>query len=238
METGAQRPRVLMVEDDVRLSAMVAEYLGDNGLDVAVRGTVADGVASLDRERYDALILDVMLPDGDGIELCRTLRARSTIPIIMLTARGDEVDRVVGLEVGADDYLPKPFSPRELLARLRAVIRRSAFSRETARAMRIGNLEIDAGARTIRIDGELRALTSFQFDLLWELARNAGRVLSRNQLMNSLRGESVGPFDRAIDVHVSRIRMAIEEDPKHPRRLITVRGVGYVLATEAMPPED
>ncbi len=222
-----------MIEDDARLSAMVAEYLGGNGLEVQVCGTIAEGVAALDPDRHDALILDVMLPDGDGMDLCRKLRSESAIPIVMLTARGDEVDRVIGLELGADDYLPKPFSPRELLARLRAVLRRGAIERKPSRMIRIGALEIDADARTLLLDGEPRNLTSFQFDLLWELASNAGRVLSREQLMNSLRGESVGPFDRAIDVHVSRIRQAIELDAKQPKRLITVRGVGYVLAADA-----
>jgi DNA-binding response OmpR family regulator len=183
--------------------------------------------------RYDALILDVMLPDIDGFEICRQVRARSDLPILMLTARGDETDRVVGLELGADDYLPKPFSPRELLARLRAVLRRRSAPRADARSLlRFGRLEIDRDAREVRIDGEARALTGYQFELLWTLASNAGRVMSRDALMDQLKGEELEAFDRSLDVHVSRIRAAIEDNPKQPRRIITVRGAGYVFARQ------
>jgi DNA-binding response OmpR family regulator len=167
----------------------------------------------------------------DGFEVCRQVRAVSDIPILMLTARGDEMDRIVGLELGADDYLPKPFNPRELLARLRAILRRrgAAGSLGTA-SLRFGRLEIDREARVVRIDGEERALTSYQFELLWAMATSAGRVMSREVLMDRMRGEELEAFDRSIDVHISRIRAAIEDDPKHPRRIITVRGAGYVFA--------
>jgi DNA-binding response OmpR family regulator len=178
-------------------------------------------------------LLDVMLPDGDGFDICRQLRVDSDIPILMLTARGEETDRIVGLEIGADDYLPKPFSPRELLARLRAVLRRHTLtdgSRATIR--RFGRLEIDPGARVVRIDGDECDLTAYQFDLLEALADNAGRVLSREYLMNRVKGTTLEAFDRSIDVHVSRLRAAIEQDPKKPRRLLTVRGSGYVFAKE------
>jgi DNA-binding response OmpR family regulator len=151
------------------------------------------------------------------------------IPILMLTARGDAMDRVVGLELGADDYLPKPFEPRELLARLRAILRR-ANSRGGDDTLRFGRLVIDADARAVRVDGEQRSLTGYQFDLLLILARHAGRVMSRDQLMDALKGETLEAFDRSIDVHISRIRSAIEDDPRHPRRIITVRGIGYVFA--------
>jgi DNA-binding response OmpR family regulator len=149
----------------------------------------------------------------------------------MLTARGDEMDRIVGLELGADDYLPKPFNPRELLARLRAILRRgSAAAGRRQQILRFGRLEIDRGARAVRVDGDERAVTGYQFDLLWELATRAGRVMSREALMETVRGEQLEAFDRSLDVHISRIRAAIEDDPKHPRRIITVRGAGYVFA--------
>jgi DNA-binding response OmpR family regulator len=223
--------RILMIEDDRQLATMLSEYLQPSGILVTVAGTAAEGLRLLERDAYDALLLDVMLPDGDGFEVCRTVRARSDIPILMLTARGDELDRIVGLELGADDYLPKPFNPRELLARLRAILRRrSVPAAARNRLLRFGALEIDRDARTVRIDGELRSLTGYQFDLLCALAEHAGRVMSREALMEKVKGENLEAFDRSLDVHVSRIRAAIEDDPKHPRRIITVRGAGYVFA--------
>ena len=222
---------ILMIEDDESLAALIAEYLGTMGFKVTTRRTAADGLALLPQETFDALILDVMLPDSDGFEVCRQVRARSDLPILMLTARGDETDRIVGLELGADDYLPKPFNPRELLARLRAILRRRGGAGvSSTELLRFGRLEIDRGARTARLDGLDRALTSYQFDLLWTLATNAGRVMSRDALMDKLRGHEAEAFDRSLDVHVSRIRAALEDDPKHPRRIITVRGAGYVFA--------
>jgi len=222
---------ILMIEDDESLAALIAEYLGTMGFKVTTRRTAADGLALLPQEAFDALILDVMLPDSDGFEVCRQIRARSDLPILMLTARGDETDRIVGLELGADDYLPKPFNPRELLARLRAILRRRGSAGvSSTELLRFGRLEIDRGARVARLDGLDRALTSYQFDLLWTLATNAGRVMSRDALMDKLRGHEAEAFDRSLDVHVSRIRAALEDDPKHPRRIITVRGAGYVFA--------
>jgi DNA-binding response OmpR family regulator len=178
-----------------------------------------------------------MLPDGDGFEVCRELRARSDVPILMLTARGDDLDRILGLELGADDYLSKPFNPRELVARLRAVLRRAQPGREGAPdpVLRFGRLEIDRASRTVRVGGEPRSLTSHQFDLLLVLAENAGRALSRDAIMERLRGSALEPFDRSIDVHVSRIRAQIELDPHRPRRIQTVRGVGYVFTRGADP---
>jgi DNA-binding response OmpR family regulator len=221
-----------MIEDDVQLAEMVGEYLRQHGLEVTARSDAASGVSALRSEGFDALILDVMLPDRDGFEVCRSVRADSDIPILMLTARGEETDRIVGLEIGADDYLPKPFNPRELLARLRAILRRSSPpSHGRSSLLRFGNLEIDRDARTVRVDGEERPLTSHQFELLCALAENAGRVMTRESLMQRVRGESLEAFDRSIDVHISRIRAAIEDDPRHPRRVITIRGTGYVFAT-------
>jgi DNA-binding response OmpR family regulator len=170
-----------------------------------------------------------MLPDMDGLEVCRRIRAEAETPMLMLTARGDAMDRVVGLEMGADDYLPKPFEPRELLARLKAILRRRT-GQKSAGVLRFGRLQIDPGALAVRLDGEMRALTSYQFALLLVLARHAGRVMSRETIMDQLKHERLEAFDRSIDVHVSRIRAAIEDDPKKPRRVITVRGAGYVFA--------
>jgi DNA-binding response OmpR family regulator len=176
------------------------------------------------------VLLDVMLPDADGFEVCRRIRAASDVPVLMLTARGDDTDRIVGLELGADDYLPKPFNPRELLARLRAILRRRAAGSERRAVLRFGRLEIDREARSVRLDGRDRPLTSHQFDLLVALAESAGRVLSRDALMERVRGDALEAYDRSIDVHISRIRVAIEDDVRHPRRIVTVRGAGYVFA--------
>jgi two-component system phosphate regulon response regulator OmpR len=223
--------RVLLIEDDARLAGMVSEYLGAAGFDVVHVGSGIAALERLGREPYDALVLDLTLPDIDGLEVCRRLRARWDTPVLMLTARGEPMDRVVGLELGADDYLPKPFEPRELLARLRALLRRV---RAPARSslLRFGRLEIDRDARSVRVDGAERTLTSLQYALLVALAENAGRVLSRDALMDLVKGQPLEAFDRSIDVHVSRIRAAIEDDPKKPRRLITVRGAGYVFAKQ------
>jgi DNA-binding response OmpR family regulator len=224
-------PHILLIEDDRRLAEMVSQYLGEAGFRVSVAGDGRTALSRLGGEPYDALVLDLMLPDIDGLEVCRQLRAFSDIPVLMLTARGDAMDRVVGLEVGADDYLPKPFEPRELLARLRAILRRRDPAR-SANILRFGRLEIDRDARCVRVDGVERTLTGHQFALLVTLAERAGRVLSRNTLMELVRGEELEAFDRSVDVHVSRIRAAIEDDPKQPRRLLTVRGAGYVFARQ------
>jgi DNA-binding response OmpR family regulator len=223
--------RLLIIDDDKRLAEMVADYLGEAGLRVTAAPTAREGEALLKREAFDALILDLMLPDADGLEVCRRIRQASDLPILMLTARGDAMDRVVGLEIGADDYLPKPFEPRELLARVRALLRRRGASAPRD-ALRFGRLEIDRGSRRVTIDGEERALTSHQFSMLVALAEHAGRVMSRDALMDLMKGEALEAFDRSIDIHVSRIRAAIEDDPKNPRRIITVRGAGYVFARE------
>ena len=223
--------RILIIDDDQRLAGMVSDYLGGAGYRVTATPTAREGEQRLKREPFDALILDLMLPDADGLEVCRRIRQSSDVPILMLTARGDAMDRVVGLEIGADDYLPKPFEPRELLARLRSILRRkSGPARDDVK--RYGRLEIDRAARRVSIDGEDRPLTSYQFALLDALAAHAGRVMSRDALMDLTKGEQLEAFDRSVDVHISRIRAAIEDDPKKPRRIITVRGAGYVFAKE------
>jgi DNA-binding response OmpR family regulator len=225
--------RILLIDDDARLASMVSDYLGAAGFEVATAPTLATGRERLEAEGFDALVLDLMLPDGDGLDLTRELRAQPrtrSLPLLMLTARGEPLDRIVGLELGADDYLGKPFEPRELLARLKALLRRTAPSDAADEVLRFGKLEIDLGARQARLDGKTCELTSHQFELLVVLARSPGRVLSRDQIMDQLKGHPLEAFDRSIDVHISRIRSVIEDDPKNPRRVITVRGAGYVFA--------
>jgi len=222
---------ILLVEDDQRLAEMVKDYLGGAGFRVTVATTGTHGIALHKAHEFDALILDLMLPDMDGLEICRHIRKSSQTPILMLTARGDVMDRVIGLELGADDYLPKPFEPRELLARIKTILRRGK-NNTGSEVLRFGRLEIDPGARSLNISGDQRTLTSYQFSLLVALAQHAGRVLSREVLMDLVRGDALEAFDRSIDVHISRIRAAIEDDAKTPRRIITVRGIGYVFAKE------
>ena len=225
--------RLLLIDDDARLAAMVGDYLRGHGFEVDCAPSLAAGRERLARDGYDALLLDLMLPDGDGLELTRELRADARLrrlPLLMLTARGEPMDRILGLELGADDYLPKPFEPRELLARVKALLRRAQPETAAAELLRFGRLEIDLGARQARLDGRVCELTSHQFELLVVLARNPGRVLSRDRIMDALRGHPMEAFDRSIDVHISRIRALIEDDPKSPQRVLTVRGAGYVFA--------
>jgi DNA-binding response OmpR family regulator len=229
-DTGRMAERILMIDDDDRLAGMVSDYLGGAGFRLTIAGTARDGEALLKRESFDAVILDLMLPDGDGLDLCRRLRGTTDVPILMLTARGEPMDRVIGLEIGADDYLAKPFEPRELQARLRAILRRKGTPPRDV--LRFGRLEIDKDARAVRLDGEDKPLTGYQFALLLTLAERAGRVLSRDALMDLMKGEKLEAFDRSVDVHISRIRAAIEDDPKKPRRIVTVRGTGYVFARD------
>ena len=234
---------LLMIEDDARLAQMVGEYLGQSGLHVTHRADGKSGLAQLQGPEAgplpDLVILDLMLPDMDGLEVCRRIRSlqghAAQVPVLMLTAKGDPMDRIIGLELGADDYLPKPFEPRELLARIRAILRRRTDGGSAAAAtqvLRFGTLEIDRDARTVTVGGELADLTSYQFDLLVALAERAGRVLTRDQIMEAVRGRELEAFDRSIDVHMGRIRAAIEADAKNPRRILTVRGVGYVFAKQ------
>ena len=223
--------RILMIEDDAKLAAMVAEYLAQFAFNATVCVDGESGRRAFEEQSFDAVILDVMLPDTDGFELCRQLRARSDVPILMLTARGDELDRIIGLELGADDYLPKPFNPRELLARLRAIVRRQHAPVLNPQSMlRFGNLVIDVDRRRVQVAAREADITGHQFNILLLLARNAGRVMTRDAIMNELSGDALEAFDRSIDVHISRIRAAIEDDPRHPTRILTVRGVGYMLA--------
>lgn len=222
--------RLLLIEDDTRLAEMVEDYLGKAGFRVEYAADAARGLALAARDNFDAIILDLMLPDMDGLDVCRNIRAQAATPILMLTARGDAMDRVIGLEIGADDYLPKPFEPRELLARLRAILRRGKTGKPDV--LRFGRLEIDRGAREVRLDGAVKVITSHQFALLLALAEHAGRVMSREALMDIVKMEPLEAFDRSIDVHISRIRAAIEDEVRRPRRIVTVRGAGYVFAKQ------
>jgi DNA-binding response OmpR family regulator len=236
--------QLLMIEDDVRLANMVSEYLRQGGFEVAHAPDGASGLAAIQQAPPALVVLDLMLPDMDGLEICRRIRALggslARTPILMLTAKGDPMDRVIGLEVGADDYLAKPFEPRELLARIRAILRRSheTMSADTPSStgsqpiLRFGSLEIDRDAREVSLSGKVVELTSYQFDLLLAVAERAGRVLSRDQIMEAVRGRELEAFDRSIDVHMGRIRAAIELDAKDPKRILTVRGVGYVFAKQ------
>ena len=229
-----------MIEDDARLADMVAQYLGQSGYSVSNAPTAQAGLAQLQNplaEPVELVILDLMLPDMDGLEVCRRIRAlggaAAQVPVLMLTAKGDPMDRIIGLEMGADDYLPKPFEPRELLARVRAVLRRRVEgAAPVATLLRFGTMEIDRDARTVSVAGAACELTSYQFDLLVAMAERAGRVLTRDQIMEAVRGRELDAFDRSIDVHMGRIRAAIEVDAKTPKRILTVRGVGYVFARQ------
>ncbi len=226
-------PRLLLIDDDTRLTAMLGDYLRAAGLNVEAAATLAAGRDRIATQAFDALVLDLMLPDGDGLDLCRELRAdprTRALPLLMLTARGEPMDRIVGLELGADDYLGKPFEPRELLARVKALLRRTSAGSGGDEVLRFGRLEVDLGARVARLEGRHCDLTSHQFDLLVVLAQSPGRVLSRDQIMDAMKGHPLEAFDRSIDVHISRIRAVIEDDVKQPRRVLTVRGAGYIFA--------
>lgn len=228
---------LLMIEDDTRLASMVGEYLQQSGYGFTHAADAATGLDALQTTPPELVILDLMLPDMDGLEVCRRIKASNPgMAVLMLTAKGDPMDRIVGLEMGADDYLPKPFEPRELLARIRAVLRRGSEAvagiGSAYKVMRFGSLEIDRDARAVSISGKSCELTSYQFDLLVALAERAGRVLTRDQIMEAVRGRELEAFDRSIDVHMGRIRNAIEVDAKEPKRILTVRGVGYVFAKQ------
>ena len=240
---------LLLIDDDLRLANMVGDYLKAQGYALSHAPDGIAGLAYLEQAQIskpDLIILDVMMPGIDGLEVCRRLRAMPPplchTPVLMLTAKGDPMERVIGLELGADDYMGKPFEPRELLARIKALLRRQAMpnteamtatSATSATAMLIfGSMQIDRDSRQVNVRGRMSELTSYQFDLLVALAERAGRVLSREQIMEAVRGRELEAFDRSIDVHMGRIRAAIELDVKEPKRILTVRGVGYVFAKQ------
>jgi len=223
--------QVLLVEDDERLARLTARYLQEHGIVVSIAHTGPEGLNEASRHSYDVVLLDLMLPGRDGLEVCRELRTRSDVPIIMVTARGEEIDRVLGLETGADDYLPKPYSSRELLARIRAQVRRArGHAGPATQPIHAGRLQLDPRSLTAMLDGRVLALTSYEFGLLRVLAERAGRVLSREQILDLIKGSAEEVFDRSIDVHIFRLRQKLEEDPRNPKLLKTVRGAGYMLA--------
>jgi len=223
--------RVLLVDDDVRLYELLAGYLEQNGFAVTCAPDGPRGLSALEGGAFDVVLLDVMMPGMDGLEVCRRIRLKSRVPIVMLTAKGDETDRVVGLELGADDYVAKPFGPRELLARLRAVLRRASPD-ALAERVTVGDLVLDVGARRAELGGKALELTGLEFDLLMALARRAGRVVPRESLLSEAGRTDVTVSERTVDVHVSHLRQKLGDDPRSPRWIKTVRGVGYVLAKD------
>ena len=234
---AVSRASVLVIDDDARLAALLREYLGKQDMDVTTAEDGERGLSLLRRGRFDVVLLDLMLPGLDGLEVCRRIRASDDLrhlPVLMLTAKGDEIDKIVGLELGADDYLAKPFNPRELLARIRAVLRRgqNIGPSGSRKRFRSGGLEVDFDACSVLLDGKSVALTHYEFQLLAALCKAAGRVLSREQLLDVLKGEEYESFDRSIDVHISKLRSKLEPSSKEPRYIKTVRGVGYFLSRE------
>jgi DNA-binding response OmpR family regulator len=224
---------ILIVDDDVKLCRLIREYLEPLGYAVTAAHTGPEGLEVAAREQFSAVILDVMLPGMNGFDVLRNLRAKSNVPVLMLTGRGEEADRIVGLELGADDYLPKTFSTRELLARLRATIRRSKVARvqdESREAdVVVGELRLDPEARRAFLSGQALPLTAIEFDLLLSLAKAAGRVRTREQLLNEIADRNFDVFDRSIDVHISSLRKKLGDDSKSPRFIITVRSAGYMM---------
>jgi two-component system OmpR family response regulator len=239
MPTPATAPiaKVLFAEDDARLAKLTTEYLEGHGFAVTWIDDGERALAEALSGRHDVVLLDVMLPRRSGLEICRELRGKSSVPIVLLTARGEEADRVLGLELGADDYVPKPFSPRELVARLSGLLRRSrGQTGPGGKILRAGRLTLDPSARSAEIDGKPLSLTSAEFSLLQVLIERAGRVLSREQLLELSKGAADEAFDRAIDVQISRLRQKLGDDARKPRLLKTVRGAGYLLSAEEPEP--
>ena len=227
---------ILVVDDDERLRELVAEYLGGRGFTVVTAEDGERGLEAIRSSSIDMVVLDVMLPGLDGFEVMREIRKFSRIPVVMLTARGDETDRIVGLEIGADDYLPKPFNPRELLARIQAVLRRVEAPRDEEPALlTAGPIQIDPDRRTVTLDGSPVDFTTTEFEILRTLVANAGRVISRERLMELARGEDFASFERSVDVHISHIRRKLGDDPRHPSFVKTVRGIGYTIPKNPEP---
>lgn len=228
-----QPTRILMIDDDVKLCRLIRDYLQPFGYELTAVYNGREGLEVAVREEFAAIVLDVMMPGMDGLEVLRRLRAESGIPILMLTGRGEEPDRIVGLELGADDYLPKTFSTRELLARLRAVLRRSWTAKQNAspksEPLTIGGLTVNSDSRSAEIDGAPLVLTAAEFDILKSLAQAAGRVKTREQLLIEVADRNFDVFDRSIDVHISSLRKKLGDDPKSPRYIVTIRSAGYML---------
>jgi len=224
--------RLLLIDDDARLGELLQRYLGEQGVTLQQAPDGLAGLRALGADAYDAVLLDVMMPGIDGLETLRRIRERSAVPVLMLTARGDEADRVVGLELGADDYVPKPFSPRELLARVRAVLRRTRPD-TMGEHLSAAGVRVDVAAREVNVSGRTVELTGLEFDLLVALMRRAGRVVPRSALLAEAGREDVAVGERTVDVHISKLRKKLGDDPRGGRRIQTVRGVGYVLAKDS-----
>jgi DNA-binding response OmpR family regulator len=232
-DPSPQTLSVVYIEDDARIARLLARYLESHGVSVCLAADGLTGIAEVARVRPDVVLLDVMLPGIDGLEVCRRLREKTSAPILMVTARGEEADRVMGLEGGADDYIVKPFSSRELLARVRAHARRArGKTGPSAQRLQVGSLTVDVAAMRATWGGEVLALTTYEFMLLQALAERAGRVMSREGLVELVRGSPDEAFDRSIDVHVSHLRQKLGDDPRNPRVLKTVRGVGYMIVDD------
>ncbi len=223
--------RALLIDDDARIAELLGSYLAQNGVQLSHAADGARGIAMLDVGAFDLVLLDLMMPGIDGLEVCKRIRAKSSVPVVMLTARGDETDRVVGLEMGADDYIAKPFSPRELLARMRAVLRRAMPDPERERVV-AGDIVIDVPSREVKVAGRSVDLTGIEFDLLVALARRAGRVVPRDAILALAGRDDVVVGERTVDVHISHVRAKLGDDPRAPRRIKTVRGVGYMLTRD------
>ena len=220
---------VLLIDDDPELLRLLSEYLGGRGLSVETAAQGPAGLERLGRGGIDLVVLDVMMPGMDGFEVLREIRRQGQVPVVMLTARGDDTDRIVGLEMGADDYLPKPFNPRELLARIKAVLRRGEAPAEADSALVAGGIRVDPARREASVDGQPVELTTTEFDLLLTLVSSAGRVIPRERLMELARGPEWASYERSVDVHVSHLRRKLGDDPRQPRMIKTIRGVGYLV---------
>jgi DNA-binding response OmpR family regulator len=221
---------ILVVEDEMKIARLVRDYLEHAGFAVAVAGDGEAAIASARGSKPDLVVLDLGLPGRDGLDVTRELRRRSNVPIVMLTARGDEADRIVGLELGADDYIVKPFSPKELVARIRAVLRRTGAGAGGAEVLRVAEIEVDLRRMRVSVSGRPVELTPTEFDLLATLVREPGRVFTRGQLLDAVRGVAFESYERAVDAHVKNIRKKIEPTPGQPRYILTVHGVGYRFA--------
>jgi len=231
VEHQTKSVRVLIIDDDRKFSRLLRVYLQPFGIELQEAHDGLEGLRKLQEDSYDALILDLMLPSIDGIEILRKLGAERKVPVLMLTARGEEPDRIIGLEMGADDYVSKTVSPREILARLRALTRRHQRGQllENQRPIRVGQLEVNGGSRQATLGGQILSLTSFEFDLLLSLARSCGRTMTRDQLSQETSSRMQNIFDRSIDVHISSLRRKLGDDPRDPEFIVTVRNTGYMM---------
>ena len=226
--------KILIIDDDIKLIELLSEYLGGNQFDVSYILDGMNAVNEIKTKTPDLIILDYMMPGKDGLEVLRDIRMQYDLPVIMLTAKGDDTDRIVGLELGADDYLPKPFNPRELLARIKAILRRNvtpilqSFTNQDL-VIQVGDIILNKAAHTVEVNGSVKDLSTTEFKILEVLMKNPNRVLSRDQIMNMAQGKDFMAFDRSIDIHISKLRSKVETDPSSPKRIKTIWGTGYMF---------